>query len=341
VNPISHVLNGARTNTKTRKRGNSKWNKEKTSIHSTTVNQASDMMMTIMDTGNIIRIRAQFPHREFTELSSCKEPNVGWLEGSDRLLKEHYPAFDRVAPPSGSGASAAWLGEIAPFGLHSDESKILSDLNGGAIVDVCEGNLLLNRDCRYQHSDPEFSVSLSSLRGSFQILLIAFADSRHPRVYAVAPEISEMRFPNHPHLRRDLPLRYNGRNLTALCLYLASDGVVSADAWGIVRVLDYAAFFLAKHLYWKNTQTLICLRTALESRRRVYGPGIATALSSMYCCQWQGIWLGPAAPHSALAMSQLPPLSECFCSSGRPYIDCCREMCTASASMEVQRLLAS
>jgi len=197
------------------------------------------------------------------------------------------------------------------------------------------------------------------LTRSFEIILLAFEGPRHPRVYAVSPEISRRSFPNHPHLRDDQLAIIAGKPLVSLCTYLSSDAVLKRDDMELVHTLDYASMFLAKHLVFAATCLLrrlhfdkpmetLCSDPELSIARlpwQVFDgihagyawpyrtdivlkrleDQIAQSLKFGYWdAPWPARWVGPAAPHQVNELlEQIDAGTECPCGSGIPYGDCC------------------
>jgi hypothetical protein len=273
-------------------------------------------------------------------------------------LRSWYPQFRPACPPRETSAVRAWLGRIQPFPDGTEYDGVMAHFELEELVRVkIEGRLAHPRPCKQVH---KFRVPFSAvMRSSFEILLLEFAGSQHPRVYGVTPEISRRRFPTHPHLRDGQPILFNGQPLQALCTYLSSDGVVNRDEMRLVQALDYTAMYLAKHLLWVATSSIQSF--IISSNRFSNCPnrgalltadhgGVYDGTSSMvarfyridarfetsdqqltrFLCagKWScdsGLWIGKSAPHFIeQLLREVAPNDECHCGSGLFYGNCCR-----------------
>lgn len=283
------------------------------------------------------------------------------VEAAQAQLQRWYPQFGSVMPPMGTAAVRAWRGRIQPFPDGTYFSQVMAHLETEQDVRLgSEGRLIHPDQCQNQH---EFFLPFSTrLTRSFEIVLLASAGLRHPRVYAVSPEISRRAFPNHPHLRDDQLALIDGKPLSALCVYLSSDRVLRRDDMELVHVLDYASMFLAKHLvfaatcllrrfYFDKPMETLCSDPDLSIAmlpRQVYD-GIHAAFAWPYRTDaapknltlqeqgdqflklrywdalWPAKWVGPAAPHDAIdLLKEFDADDECPCGSGVRYGDCHR-----------------
>lgn len=282
------------------------------------------------------------------------------VEAAQAQLQHWYPQFGSVVPP-GTAAVRAWRGRIQPFPDGTYFPEVMAHLEADRTVRVgSQGRLLHPEQCNEQH---KFLLPFSRrLTCSFEIVLLAFDGPRHPRVYAVSPEISRRSFPNHPHLRDDQLAIIDGKPLVSLCTYLSSDAVLKRDDMELVHMLDYTSMFLAKHLVFaatclltrfhfdKPTETLCSdpelsiarlpwqifdgihagyawsYRTDAASKSLGLQEQIDQCLKLRYWdALWPARWVGPAAPHQANELlDQIDAETECPCGSGVPYGDCCR-----------------
>ena len=284
----------------------------------------------------------------------------GLVEAAEARLQRWYPQFGSVVPPLGTAAVRAWRGRIQPFPDGTFFTQVMAHLQVGDTVRVGDrGRLVHPPQCKKRH---EFQLGFSDrLNRSFEIVLLDFEGLRHPRVYAVSPEISRRAFPNHPHLRDDQPAFIDGKPLTALCVYLSSDGVLDRDGMQLVHVLDYTSMFLAKHLVFSATCFLsrismdkppqtICADPDLSVGlvpREVYD-GVHAGYAYPYRTDvilktmqdevedwlnrgyryalWPAVWVGPVAPHEVNELLRtVDHNAECPCGSGEAYADCHRE----------------
>ncbi len=283
----------------------------------------------------------------------------GLIEAAQAQLQRWYPQFGSVVPPQGTAAVRAWRGRIQPFPDGTDFLSVMSHLQAGHDVRVERyGRLTHPSWCKKRHQfDIPFSLAVAQ---SFEVVLLGFERPRHPRVYAVQPEISRRAFPFHPHLRDDQGAIIDCKPLTALCTYLSSDGVLPRDDMELVHALDFTSMFLAKHMVWVATSALTIF--SIEKGQEVVGhdPLIARLFhrgrvfdgtDAMFAHHyrtdaaiktlqeqveewlnrgywhglWPATWVGPAAPHFINELyEQFPPDAECHCGSGLSYDNCHR-----------------
>jgi hypothetical protein len=281
------------------------------------------------------------------------------VEATQAQLQHYYPQFGSVVPPLGTAAVRAWRGRIHPFPDGTFYLHVMAHLEANQRVRVEDGGRLSHPPQCMKHHD--FFLPFSRrLTRSFEIALLAFEGSRHPRVYAVSPEISRRAFPNHPHLRDDQPAIIDGKPLVALCAYLSSDGVLVRDDMELVHVLDFTSMFLAKHLVFSATchltrfwldkgQEMICADPDLSVgllpsgtfdgthagfawpyRMDIAPKTIEQRLEEVLTrgyrdALWRATWVGPAAPHELREMlANFDEDAECPCGSGVPYGNCHR-----------------
>jgi hypothetical protein len=279
-------------------------------------------------------------------------------EAAQDQLRLWYPQFAPAVPPLGSAAVRAWTGRIQPFPDGKEFAGVMHHFQTQQTVDVKKrGRLCHPASCKASH---HFSHNFSQLIGStFEIVALEFAGTRHPRVYAVTPEISRRRYPNHPHLRDDQQVIISGKPLQALCTYLASDGVRPRGEMELVHALDYTSMFLAKHLLWVATNFVnyysvddIHVRRTANVAALMSGDdifvfdGTAGPFAAFYKVgaamehplqqlerwiarkAWKlsgGVWIGGGAPHQIAEMyREIKPWQECHCGSGLPYGTCHR-----------------
>jgi len=280
-------------------------------------------------------------------------------ESCDDGLITLYPSFEPVLPPPRSGALRAWKGRIAPFQDGSELGKIVQDLERHVTVDIDVGGCLQHSPaCTFNHSEPPYLFRLVRMNVPFDLLVLEFAGKRHRQAYCVRPEISSRTFPTHPHLRRD-QIILTDLPVDAICPYRSDEMKYP----GLVEYLDYVSIFLAKHLVWVRTLDLVCYSCGISpkivhsSQRnsahfalplRAAGQPflpwfidplsfenhLAAAATGYHIDRWEGIWIGPSAPHDVGTILQtVAPNDECVCGSGERYGVCHRrihlEMCKA------------
>jgi hypothetical protein len=273
-------------------------------------------------------------------------------------LEIWYPQFSSVVPPRETAAVRAWIGRLQPFPGGTEFGGVMQHLQDDQPVRVEEGGVLTHPEsCVLRHNfTPEFSLLMAT---SFEIVVLEFEGSRHPRVYGVSPEISRRRFPTHPHLRDDQQIIFKGKPLQALCIYLASDGVMEDDNMRLVHTLDYTSMYLAKHLFWAatvrieefdittNQFTYTSNSGALPiGEQPIIPDGTHPAFAAYYrtdthiepvdqqIIRWlragkwrteRGVWLGKQAPHFIEELLRdFSANDECPCGSGKKYGLCCR-----------------
>jgi hypothetical protein len=260
-------------------------------------------------------------------------------ESTEGLIRTLYPGFARIPVPDLRGARRAWRGPLRPLAAAEEVLAIISDLEADASVNVLEGGVLHHDpDCRRDHSDLWYAERLLRMDVEFDVVLADQGADAHPQVFSVRPEISERTYPTYPHIRGDRLARIDGRELPALCTYLSSDGSLPEDEMMLVHALDFASIFLAKHVVWLRTATLVRLRPGLPPLEVAAGSGIElhfpvpAANSNL---RWIGHWPGPVAPHGAAAMFKaIPPAAECPCGSRQVYARCCRPVHEAAVKRE-------
>jgi hypothetical protein len=272
-----------------------------------------------------------------TDLQITEPWEKGWV------VAEQYPQIAAIRPPAGTGALRAWRCVIQPFSDSCNLREIVSDLHFDRIVYCCSGALVHNPDCVKGHPLVGIEDRLRRMDVSFTILVLEFADGRHPQVYCLNPEISRCRFPYHPHLRDDLGIWLH-RFLPALCIYLASDNVYDFRQDKLLQLLDFTSTWLAKHLVWMRSLNTVDVQTGktLGARRvpvpefDLTGPlwpggkdpaphmrfrtDIATKRFGAV-----GTWIGPSAPHDIVPLlTRVSPHAECPCGNGKRYGECHR-----------------
>ncbi len=296
---------------------------------------------------------AMFRHLVPTELrcGQGQTEMASWVEGTSERLNNWYRQFVAIDPPPGSGALRAWKGGLCPFPDDSELGTVLAHLERGEVVRVEEGGRLMRPlDCPDEDA-PAYAHDLTTVSVAFELLLLDFGPKRNPRVYGVRPEISRRTFPDHPHLRDDQLVFWEGRPIPPLCAYLASDGVLARDEMRLVHVLDFTSFFLAKHLVWCRTAKLWCVTgdrpSLLAQGICAYRPalsrqtfdGVHRSRAAFYrtdCApqdhwksevrtEWAYHWPGPTAPHFIdHLVDEIPRQAECPCGTGEAYKNCCR-----------------
>ena len=289
--------------------------------------------------------------------------NPRLVEAAQAQLQLWYPQFGPVVPPLGTAAVRAWRGRIQPFPDGAEFASVMAHLEVGETVRIeSYGRVAHPHWCKRDHS---FFLRFSSaMTATFEIVLLSFEGSRHPRTYCVAPEISRRAFPLHPHLRDDQGAIIDDKPVTALCIYLASDGVLQRDELELAHALDFTSIFLAKHSVWSATNFSTRLRFELRTdnvdqfmtphpqiSRLFEGDRVFDGTASCYAslnrsdANWKNpgeqldgllttgqletwlapTWVGPVAPHfQNELLQQLEPESECHCGSGDLYADCHR-----------------
>jgi SEC-C motif len=289
-------------------------------------------------------------------------------EGSDHDLRTFYPSFEPVIPPPRSKAVSAWKGQITPFPDSSDLALIVHDLERHAVVDIDVGGALRHSSmCSGSHSDAPFLGSLTNMDVTFEVLVLEFSAGRHRQTYCLRPQISSRIFPTHPHLRRDQMLLTETGMVDAICPYRSDETRPS----NLLQYLDFISIFLAKHLIWVRTLALTCY-SDFAAPRVVYTPQpnaahfslpvpttplvwaapwsrisadplhvCALAAGESHIDRWEGIWVGPSAPHEPLTILQsVGANDECTCGSGRRYGTCCRrihmELCKPAPPFHVR-----
>lgn len=252
-----------------------------------------------------------------------------WTSDTAAAVAAHYPGFCQTSPQG--GAQRAWHGILRPLPANEERGLILGDLERDAKVHLLkDGTLHHDPSCHREHDAPWYANNLAGTRADFEILLLDFGPSQHPRVYSTKPAISGLIYPNHPHLRRDQVIWHAGTPLHALCTYLASDGANPADEITLVRALDFASIFLAKHMVWTKTASLTAHQYGKPPRTICSDPsGIGlhfrptTSAGIEY--RWDGHWPGTGAPHTpAELLASIHPDHDCPCGRRAPYAACCR-----------------
>jgi hypothetical protein len=254
------------------------------------------------------------------------------IEPTTDLLR-YYPNFTPAEVPSGTSARQAWIGSMQPFEDDESSQLVLRALDGNHAVQIDRGTV---RTISYSEVRHPKEKLLSGMQVTFKLLLLQFAPPAHPRVYGLAPRISEYVFPAHPHLRRDQRIEYGGISLPALCVYSAADFRYLKETPQLVEFLDQTATFLAKQLIWIRTRQLFDISTNeliyspstgslvldFEPRTEDNVPPISRVVQRPTRI-WRGYWPGDTAPAGAAAHgATIKPNSECWCGRGLPYRDC-------------------
>lgn len=264
-----------------------------------------------------------------------------WDAATESRLRTWYPRFARVPVPEVFGARRAWRGPLQPLAIADEVHAIISDLEDSAAVHILDGGVLHhNPECNLPHAPLWYADRLRCMGVTFQVVLVDLGPESHPQVYTVRPEISHLTYPSHPHLRFDKMARIGRKELPSLCTYFTSDGSLPAGETTLARALDFVSIFLAKHMVWLRTATLLEYRAGLPPREIAIDSGLA--LHFPFCNdkrhpQWVGYWPGPAAPHSAAEMLKaVDPSAECPCGSRKRYGQCCRAIHEAARQNTAQ-----
>jgi hypothetical protein len=241
---------------------------------------------------------------------AVRRPGVMQPDGPARAIPDYYGTFTKAGPSP--DAIEAWEGFIRPFLGCGDDAValVLDDLRAGASVLVGGGSLSHATSCGREHCRPSCLAKMTGAGAEcFRVRVLVWPPPRHPKIFAIYPEISKARYARHPHLFQHAPVCGVPGSLVlpdALCTYRPGDGEWSWDTGDLVTFLDYASIFLAKHVVW--------VRTGGD-----HG----------------GLWMGPQASHRAPDMlRELSPVGECRCASGKRYEACCRPKDIAQAEAE-------
>jgi hypothetical protein len=244
-----------------------------------------------------------------------------------------YPQFERVPVPDGSDAICAWIGTIQPFGDDAAGRAFLRRIEAKLPFDVVEGTIIAHPLSNTRHWADPWLVGMGM---RFRLLVLEFNGSKHPRAYALQPEISRSSHPLHPHLRTDLVITVGRRELPALCVYSGAAFSYSPGWPRIVQFLDQTATYIGRHIIWLRTRVEIPARFGgtfhvpspgepiFDHRPRFETDPIASVRSRGYA-MWSGYWAGPVAPSGASEHLQtIRPSHECWCCSGKKYGECHR-----------------
>jgi hypothetical protein len=255
------------------------------------------------------------------------------MNASGLDLQCYYPGFSPVEVPSGTSARRAWIGSLQPFEDDESSRLLLRALDENRAVQIDRGTV---RAISYPDASHPLEELLTTMRVSFNLLLLEFAPPVHPRVYGLKPRISQYVFPAHPHLRGDQRIEYRGARLPALCVYSAADFRYLKEIPTSVEFLDQIATFLAKQLIWIRTRRLFDIDTGqliyappagdlildFEPRSEDNVPIVSLRVRSTTRI-WKGYWPGDTAPVGPAAhVATISPHSECWCGRGLLYRDC-------------------
>jgi hypothetical protein len=244
-----------------------------------------------------------------------------------------YPQFKQVLVPAGSGATCAWEGVIQPFEDDTAGRRFLSCIEAGLPFDVIAGTIIARPSSTTRHWAEPWLVEMGV---RFRLLVLEFSGARHPRAYALQPEISRSSHPLHPHLRTDLVITVGRRELPALCIYSGAAFSFSPEWPRIVQFLDQTTAYIGRHIIWLRTR--IKIPEYFGGAFYVPPPGelifdqmpcvetdrIASVRSNRFA-PWFGYWPGPVAPSgSSEHLRTIRPSQECWCCSGRKYGECHR-----------------
>ncbi len=222
----------------------------------------------------------------------------GWTEANIQAVATYYPQFERVEPPSGSGAILAWEGTISPLDGSAELDLILSDLARGVPVLSQAGRIIHDPDCTHPHSSFDFASLINPPRAAVRFRVLAFPPKWHPKAFAIDPEISKITVPGQPHLNFD----------SSVCAYSPANSVLPWDGRTLRFFLHYVAIWALKHHVWT-----------------------ATAATG------KPIWLGPAEPHRANdILKNVDPTDPCVCGRPRKFKKCCMKTYQQLAARERQ-----
>jgi hypothetical protein len=269
-------------------------------------------------------------------------------EGAPELFD--YPQFTPCDVPYGTGASKAYCGFIRPFYDDATARRVLRAIEEDLPLQVSGGRLEVELLAQRSHPLDEFLVDMAM---PFTILLLEFPGSEHPRTFLLDPPMIP-RISQCHHLRTDKSIQIDGKPLPALCVYSGSLQRFDSCRSRLEQLLDQTATYLAKYLIWRRTRKLY-RRTqngAQLVRPRTPRGKITTAeVSRSVDLFWEGYWPGRSAPAGPAAhLATIRPEDECWCWSGKSYVECCRPReLTLMAKLEsdlmraefVQKLMAA
>ena len=185
--------------------------------------------------------------------------------------------------------SHAYRGRIQPFEIVCDAQAVARMLQGNVAVKVHGGYVLPD-----QRADtlPEVALdpSIYDVTTIFDVLILTFDHTPDLWAFALNPAISRSNFPDHPHLRADREVIWNGAALHGLCIYSAAEFSITEQHHPLDAFLRQVSIFLGKHV----------LRLASPTKT----------------------WLGNVAL-SGNAHLSLDINGPCWCGDGKMYRNCC------------------
>lgn len=245
-----------------------------------------------------------------------------------------YPDFRQTVVPENCEAIRAWTGAIRPFVCDEEARNFLYCVEAGRQFDIAAGTVYAHRPTTARHWADPYLVQ-SNIQ--FQVLVMEFGGTEHPRAYALAPEISYDAHPLCPHLRGDRILKIGHLRLPALCVYSGAEFRYAADLPRLVQFLDQVTSYLGRHVVWLRTRVMLPQRLgdrfgAMPIDEATYSsplgfqrdPFVAKRVRKAAKCT--GYWPGPAAPTGAEQhLTTIKPDQECWCWSGKRYAVCHRK----------------
>jgi hypothetical protein len=253
-------------------------------------------------------------------------------------LDDYYTAFYQVEVPIGTSATRAWRGRLQPYRSDDDARNLVNIFERSGSVSCDQGFLSCGAENAARTAGHWANPFLVSMAQQFEVLILERQERMHPVAFSLRPEISWYRFPGHPHLRVDIPLRYAGRTLHGLCVYSAADFGYARNVPRIVQYVDQVAGYLARHLVWERTRRLedfegSCILYQPKPGELIFDsePQMQPRESLPFLRHpkryperiWRGLWLGKSAPAGPqLHLATIRPSQECWCGSGKRYKLC-------------------
>ena len=246
-----------------------------------------------------------------------------------------YPQFVEVIAPlatlreTAMQAERAWQGLLQPFANDEDAKLVLRALAADQAVDVSSGWITAPSGTHLMrpHND-EFRMQNCAI--AFDVLVLDFPAPAHPWAFSLAPIISNLKYPSHPHLRSDRTLTLHSRVLHGMCVYSAAEFQYDPALPRLPQFLHQVSIYLAKHVIWLKTLRLVNLDTGALvhdglNLRTLYQNIPVNSIWQKHPqvkTYWNGLWPGKTAKAGKDHLS-LDPEGECWCGTGLTYKQCC------------------
>jgi len=173
---------------------------------------------------------------DFPDFKEIAVPDEIFLR---KIRRDGTDAWERRA------SSHAYRGRIQPFDLVSDAQAVARMLKANVAVDV-HGGYLLSDERADTLPEVVLDPSRYDVTTTFEVLVLTFDHTPDLWAFSLNPAISRIEFPDHPHLRGDRKVIWDGQELHGLCIYSAAEFSMAHQRSPLDTFLRQVSIFLAK-----------------------------------------------------------------------------------------------